>query len=305
MSAWSARECRSPRAWSRLVRPTGPSFQETGGGHRGHCPGAGALRGIGRGFVTAGVVTGVWIVAVVTRPRCGAWRAASAWPRAVWAWRSAVAGWRPAAAVNAPATAMSAWSWGSSLARRSSSPARAAWAAGLSPRSATSHARKQTRCSTSARPPGVGGLVQLGSAVSQSRFISSAWARPATATARASRSPAWRRWAAARTASAPAAGSVAVMASDRLSSAAQRDGVVGLGRLRPPPSRVAEPLPAGGGNELLARLGVPPPPAQRLPGDGRGAAGPCLRGIAWRRENGSPPSGAELACTFCSVGINL
>ena len=34
----------------------------------------------------------------------------------------------------------SAWSWGSSLARRSPSPARIAWAAGASPRSAASQA---------------------------------------------------------------------------------------------------------------------------------------------------------------------
>ena len=53
---------------------------------------------------------------------------ASAWFRAVRAWRSAAARWPSAAAVNASANAMSAWSWGASLARRSSSPARCSWA---------------------------------------------------------------------------------------------------------------------------------------------------------------------------------
>ena len=66
---------------------------------------------------------------------------APAWARAARAWRSASCGWRRAAAVKASATLIFALSWGSSLARRSGSPASMVSAAAASPRSAASQPR--------------------------------------------------------------------------------------------------------------------------------------------------------------------
>jgi hypothetical protein len=175
------------------------------------------------------------------------------------------------------------------------------------------------------------------SAASQSPVIISAWARFPTANARRSQAPSRRRWAAtAPAASAPAAGSVPVTTSDRLSSAvpswtvspacpasraASRRLAAACGT-RPAwpwqipwvvnrPSTVASstarswprartsadsasaagvdahlqprqfaqgpygvnvrvvPQHRHGGGQLLARLGVPAPQAQRPPGRGR------------------------------------